>query len=124
MVSRQADLDAIRRDRPPQVAGLQPFRRRFLACDLFHKPVLSAPVKDDRESAGKAMGEGYSLVATGMTFALTITGATLLGFWLDKRVGTIPLFTLIGTFGGMGLGGFWLWHKIRRSKASGGHGQQ
>jgi F0F1-type ATP synthase assembly protein I len=81
-------------------------------------------VKDDRESAGKSMGEGYSLVATGMTFALTITGATLLGFWLDKRAGSTPLFTLIGTFGGMALGGFWLWAKLRRPKATGGHGEQ
>jgi hypothetical protein len=59
-----------------------------------------------------------------MTFALTITGATLLGFWLDKRASSTPLFTLIGTFGGMALGGFWLWAKLKRSKASGGHGQQ
>lgn len=69
------------------------------------------------------MGEGYSLVATGITFALTITGATLAGFWLDRRMGTLPLWTLVGTFGGMGLGGFWLWAKLKRTKQDGGHGQ-
>lgn len=68
------------------------------------------------------MGEGYSLVAAGMTFALTITVATLLGFWLDRRFGTLPLFTLVGTFGGMGLGGFWLWARLRRAQNRGGPG--
>ncbi|HRP08561.1 MAG TPA: AtpZ/AtpI family protein [Gemmatimonadales bacterium] len=80
-------------------------------------------MKDDRDAAGKAMGEGYSLMAAGMTFALTVAATALLGFWLDRRLGTLPLLTLIGTFGGMGLGGFWLWNRIRRAESGGDSGQ-
>jgi F0F1-type ATP synthase assembly protein I len=65
------------------------------------------------------MGEGYSLGAVGITFALTLTGAALLGFWLDRRLGTLPLFTIIGTFLGMGLGGFWLYARLRRGEEAG-----
>lgn len=61
----------------------------------------------------RELGEGYSYVSVGITFALTLTGAALLGFWLDRRLGTVPLFTLIGTLGGMGLGGFWLYQRLR-----------
>ncbi len=60
------------------------------------------------------LGEGYSFVAIGITFALTLTGAALLGFWLDRRWGTVPLFTLIGSVAGMGLGGFWMYQRLRR----------
>jgi len=61
----------------------------------------------------REIGEGYSFVSMGITFALTLTGAALLGLWLDRRFGTLPLFTLIGTFGGMALGGFWLYQRLR-----------
>lgn len=72
-------------------------------------------MKDDRERPEEAMGDGYSLVAAGITFALTITGAALLGFWLDRRLGTLPLCTVIGTLVGMGMGGFWLWARLKRA---------
>lgn len=68
----------------------------------------------------REIGEGYSYVAVGMTFALTLTAAALLGLWLDRRFGTVPLFTLIGTFGGMALGGFWLYQRLRSELGSDG----
>ncbi len=52
------------------------------------------------------------MVAVGMTFALTLTGAALLGFWLDRRLETLPLFTILGTFVGMAMGGYWLWARV------------
>ncbi len=73
-------------------------------------------MKGKRERSVREMGEGYSLVAAGITFALTLTGAALLGFWADRRLGTLPLFTIIGTFLGMGLGGFWLYVRLRRGE--------
>lgn len=73
-------------------------------------------MKGKREDSVREMGEGYSLVATGITFALTLTGAALLGFWADRRLGTLPLFTIVGTFAGMGLGGFWLFARLRREE--------
>jgi hypothetical protein len=90
--------------------------RPNVACETFHKPVLSAPVTDLEERPEQAMGEGYSLVAVGITFALTVTGAALAGVWLDRRLSTLPLFTVVLTLAGMGLGGFWLWARLRRSE--------
>lgn len=87
-----------------------------IACELFHKPVLSAPVTDHEERPEQAMGEGYSLVAAGITFALTVTGAVLGGVWLDRRLGTLPLFTVVSALLGMGLGGFWLWARLKRAE--------
>lgn len=72
-------------------------------------------MKDQEERPEQAMGEGYSLVAVGITFALTVTGAVLAGVWLDRRFGTMPLFTLVLMFGGMALAGFWLWARLQRT---------
>jgi len=74
-------------------------------------------VKHPRDDSLREIGQGYSLVSVGITFALVLTGAALLGFWLDRRLGTIPLFTLIGTLGGTGLGGFWVYQRMRRDDA-------
>lgn len=73
-------------------------------------------MKDSEERPEQAIGEGYSLVAAGITFALTITGAALAGFWLDRRLGSLPLLTIVGTLVGMGLGGFWLWARLKRAE--------
>jgi hypothetical protein len=59
------------------------------------------------------MGEGYSLLSVGMTFAVTVTGSLLGGLWLDRRWGTTPLFTLVGVVFGVGVGGFWFYQKIK-----------
>lgn len=64
----------------------------------------------------REIGEGYALVSVGITFALTLAGFALLGFWIDRRLGTTPAGTIIGTFLGMGLGGFWLWQKVGRKR--------
>lgn len=80
-------------------------------------------MKDPEEGSNRAIGEGYALVSVGITFALTLAGFTLAGFWLDGRLRTTPLLTILGMVGGMGLGGFWLWQRIgRRSKGSGSDG--
>lgn len=52
------------------------------------------------------------MVAVGITFALTLTGAALLGLWLDRRLGTMPILTIVGTFAGMAMGGYWLWARV------------
>ena len=52
---------------------------------------------------GREIGEGYKYVSLGMTFA----GGTILfmaaGFWLDRWLGLMPLFTIVGTLGGAAL---------------------
>jgi hypothetical protein len=58
------------------------------------------------------VGEGWELVSHGVTFALVITVSALGGVWLDKRLGTMPLATLVGTLGGMAWAGYWLYAKL------------
>ena len=41
-------------------------------------------------------------MALGMEFAGTVVAGVLAGYYLDMRVGTAPLFTLLLTLGGMG----------------------
>jgi F0F1-type ATP synthase assembly protein I len=47
----------------------------------------------------------YRYVGLGLTFALSIVLFFGLGYLLDKRLGTLPIFSLIGAFLG-GIGGF------------------
>ena len=77
-------------------------------------------MKDPEESPNREIGEGYALVSVGITFALTLAGCTLGGFWLDKRTDTLPLFTLVGMVVGTALGGFWLWQRIGQRPKNGG----
>jgi ATP synthase protein I len=49
-------------------------------------------------NVGREMGEGYKYVSLGLTFAGGIVGFLLLGFVLDRWLGTTPVFILIGTF--------------------------
>ena len=79
-------------------------------------------MNNPEESPNREIGEGYALVSVGITFALTLAGFTLGGFWLDKRMGTMPLFTLIGMVVGTGLGSFWLWQRMGRRPKDGGRG--
>ena len=58
-----------------------------------------------------------------VNFGLTFTIAVLLGFfagrWVDQRWHTMPLFTLVGVFWGLG-GSFWyLVRKVRESENGG-----
>jgi F0F1-type ATP synthase assembly protein I len=38
----------------------------------------------------------------------------LLGVWLDRRLGTTPLFIVAGALVGVGLGGFWMYQRVIR----------
>ena len=64
--------------------------------------------------ASKSMGEGYALLSVGITFALTVAGFVLLGVWLDRKLGTTPLFIVAGAVVGVALGGFWMYQRVVR----------
>ncbi len=49
---------------------------------------------------GRAMGEGYKLLGLGMTFAGGIILFMVLGLLLDRWLGVVPLFTVVGTLVG------------------------
>ncbi len=66
------------------------------------------------------MGAGYALLSVGITFALTVTGFVLLGVWADRKLGTTPLFIVIGAVVGVALGGFWMYQRIAPKSQRGG----
>jgi F0F1-type ATP synthase assembly protein I len=49
------------------------------------------------QNAGRALGEGYRFLGIGMQFAGGIVFFTLGGVALDRWLGLVPLFTIIGT---------------------------
>jgi F0F1-type ATP synthase assembly protein I len=66
--------------------------------------------EDDEQSAARNLGEAYRKAAPYMGAASSLVGAvagcTLLGWWIDQKVGTkTPWFTLCGALFGM-VGGF------------------
>src|SRR2546427_6130941 len=61
---------------------------------------------DEQNRFGRSLGEGYSYVALGFTFAVAILAFGALGWVVDGWLGTRPWFALVGAaIGGFG-GGF------------------
>lgn len=52
------------------------------------------------------------------SFGLTMVAAVFLGiyggWWLDRRLGTFPVFMLLGVFLGVGVGFYNLWSELAR----------
>ncbi len=51
-------------------------------------------------------------VGVGWYIALCIVLGTLGGVWLDRRLGTVPLFSLLGILGGVALGFYGLYRML------------
>ena len=66
--------------------------------------------KDD--NVGREIGEGYKYVSLGLTFAGGIVVFLFVGFWLDRWLGTTPIFILIGTFLGTVLSFLTVYRKL------------
>ena len=56
---------------------------------------------------------GSEFAGVGLQFAVTIVVFAFAGIWLDKRLGTSPIFVLVLVLGGAGLG---FWSMVRRAK--------
>lgn len=56
---------------------------------------------------------GSQFAGIGIQFALSIVVFAFAGIWLDKRLGTSPLFVLVMVLGGAGLG---FWSMVRKAK--------
>src|SRR5256885_4557997 len=58
---------------------------------------------DEQNRFGRSLGEGYSYVALGFTFAVAILAFGALGWVVDGWLGTRPWFALVGAaIGGLG----------------------
>src|SRR5256884_8196293 len=51
---------------------------------------------DEQNRFGRSLGEGYSYVALGFTFAVAILAFGALGWVVDGWLGTRPWFALVG----------------------------
>lgn len=70
---------------------------------------------DSRElwaAAGQYMGFG-------LTWALSVLLFLLGGWWLDGKVGTEPLFMILGAFVGAAAGFYSLWHHVVEAPGGG-----
>jgi F0F1-type ATP synthase assembly protein I len=50
----------------------------------------------------------------GMLLLVTTLAGTAAGYWLDQRLGTLPIFVLAGFLGGAGIGAVGIWRMITR----------
>lgn len=81
------------------------------ACEIFHKRVSSPrfepPGGTLKEPDGRPKSQASQVGrygGHGITLGLSIALFAVLGHMLDERLGTEPLFVLLGTFFGFGAG--------------------
>lgn len=65
----------------------------------------SGPSRPDLPSAAQYAG-------LGVIFAATIVLSTLLGSWVDTRLGTTPWGVMLGVFGGFALSLLWVYRRL------------
>ena len=58
---------------------------------------------------GKASGYIALFSEIGFILLFTVLAGTLAGYWLDQRLGTIPIFVLVGFAVGFGSGATGCW---------------
>jgi F0F1-type ATP synthase assembly protein I len=63
-------------------------------------------------------GRGWAYVALfseiGISLLVTTLLGVLVGYWADGRLGTIPVFTMIGFFAGAGSGALMIYRLVNR----------
>lgn len=67
---------------------------------------------------GRELGEGYTYVALGITFAGGIILFAGLGFGLDRLLGTMPFLTIAGTLAGAVLSFLYVLAKLNAGRSS------
>ncbi len=50
----------------------------------------------------------------GVLLLVTTLAGVAAGYWLDQRLGTLPVFVLVGFLGGAGIGAVGIWRMITR----------
>lgn len=103
------------------MAGFPKPLLRALAGALRSRDDLPVPAKDEEPKPGPlAPYLRYSHV--GLQFFLAVAMFTGGGIWLDRRLGTVVLFTLLGLVLGFGGGLYTLYREFILRKASSSRG--
>ncbi|MEO8031586.1 MAG: AtpZ/AtpI family protein [Gemmatimonadota bacterium] len=71
-----------------------------------------------QEPAGRELGLGYKYVSLGLSFAVSITLFVGGGYLLDRWLGLLPLFTVVGALGGSALSFVWVFRKLNADEAA------
>jgi F0F1-type ATP synthase assembly protein I len=66
----------------------------------------------DRRRFIRAYAQAGTYLSFGIQFAITILLGVFLGQWADGKLGTTPLFLLVGTFFGAGAGFYHLYQGL------------
>lgn len=64
---------------------------------------------DARKKTGPGPGD---LMGIGITFTASILVFLYLGRWVDGKLGTEPLFLIVGVFTGFGLSILWMYRRL------------
>jgi F0F1-type ATP synthase assembly protein I len=70
------------------------------------------------ETPEQSIGKGYKYLAAGLRFAGGIVGFLFAGLLLDRWLHTTPLFLLVGTFAGAGLGFLSVYRELMADSAN------
>jgi len=73
----------------------------------------------DNKSVGRGYGTGYNIVAAGFQLVFSILFFTWMGYLLDRKAHTPPLFLLVGLAVGMATGFYAFWLKVKAASKAG-----
>ena len=79
--------------------------------------MLSEPQQSNRPPGQSPM----AFASLGLELVVTVVLLTYGGYWLDDRLGTLPVFVLIGVFLGMAVGFYNVFRRVLPKKEPGGH---
>lgn len=72
-------------------------------------------VSDEGAAVGGQVWQALALATSfGLTAALLVAGGVVGGRWVDGRLGTTPLFAVVGLFLGLGTGGYLFIRQVTR----------
>jgi ATP synthase protein I len=94
-------------------------------CEKFHKGYISAArmaEKRDENQTSRGFGVGYGIVAAGFQLAFVILFFMWMGALADGRLGTRPLFLIVGLVIGLAAGIYTFLLKVQAAAA--GQGRQ
>ena len=74
-------------------------------------------MRRDQHNPLRGYGQGWAYVASGFTFAAAILAFGALGWWLDGRLGTRPLFAIAGAFIGGAAGFLRIYYQVKADTA-------
>ena len=91
------------------VVGSGQYGRRSVALLYSRRLVRSPVIEPGRGGAYLAL---FSEI--GLILLVTTLGGSLLGYWIDKQLGTVPIFVLIGLLIGLSAGARLVYRLITR----------